>query len=141
MDLSDLSPPSTPVTTLGVAPPSIAIRLGQDRGLFPKITTEGVELSLRVVATLVMLGLFTLANWAVIDLIKSLAAVDRELLDAGKIQAADRLIDNKVIITLIAGTVTQVATFLVSITRYLFPTPDRPAKPKAGRSGAAAETA
>ena len=38
------------------------------------------------------------------------------------IRPSDRLINDKVILALIAGTVTQVVTVLLGITRYLFPT-------------------
>jgi hypothetical protein len=82
---------------------------------------DWAEFWLRVIVTIVVLVLFVFVNSKVLGLITNFASADIQQIEAKTITAQDRLINDKVILALIAGTVTQVVTVLIGITRYLFP--------------------
>lgn len=78
---------------------------------------------LRVAVSIFVLIMFGFVNYHVMALIEKFATADIEAIKDKLIEPKNRLIDSQVIMALIAGTVTQVVTVLLGITRYLFPSP------------------
>jgi hypothetical protein len=76
---------------------------------------------LRAGVCIAILRLFWIANTQVLYLVQKFASNDAAQIIAKQLPPADRLITPGVIMSLIAGTVSQVAVVLLGITRYLFP--------------------
>ena len=86
-----------------------------------KQADRGLRIGMAVALTVLFLALNGVVIWLVFDQI----ANDRALLVAKLIQPGERLITEKVYISLISGTVVQVAAIVVAIARYLFPARNR----------------
>lgn len=71
----------------------------------------------------VMTLLFVALNGAVIWLLHGAIQSDMAMLDQKLIEPGERLITENVYMTLIGGTVVQVAAIVLAIARYVFPAP------------------
>ncbi len=93
------------------------------RGEFPVAPTalEWLQFILRAGVCIAIVWLFWRVNAHVLDVIDAFAKTDAQQIAAKQIAAGDRVITASVIMSLIAGTVAQVAIILLGITRYLFP--------------------
>ena len=80
-------------------------------------------LLLRAVISVLIVGIFMWINYKVIGIVEKFAEADTSFIKEKIIQPNDRLINETVMMSLIAGTVTQVVTVLIGITRFLFPAP------------------
>ena len=83
------------------------------------------DTKLRKWMALSLTALFLVLNGAVVWLIWRSAQIDLQMIAAGTIKPAERLITEKVYMSLIGGTVLQVAAIVLAIARYLFPTNKR----------------
>lgn len=70
-----------------------------------------------------LVSVFMLWNWVVIDIVRSAAETDVQMIREKLIEPAHRTVTEKVYMSLIAATAVQVGTLLVVITRYLFRAP------------------
>jgi len=68
----------------------------------------------------VLVGLFVFVNLAVMGFIGVGMYVDNQLIISGK-ESVGRIITDKVIMALIAGTVVELGAMMYAITNYLFP--------------------
>jgi len=82
---------------------------------------DWLQFLLRAGVCIAIVWLFWRVNAHVLDVIDAFAKTDAQQIAAKQIAAGDRVISASVIISLIAGTVAQVAIILLGITRYLFP--------------------
>jgi hypothetical protein len=82
---------------------------------------DWLQFILRAGVCIAIVWLFWRVNAHVLDVIDAFAKTDAQQIAAKQIAAGDRVISTSVIISLIAGTVAQVAIILLGITRYLFP--------------------
>jgi hypothetical protein len=92
----------------------------QDITVYPT-ALDWLQFILRAGVCIAIVWLFWRVNAHVLDVIDAFAKTDAEQIAAKQIAAADRVISANVIMSLIAGTVAQVAIILLGITRYLFP--------------------
>lgn len=67
-----------------------------------------------------MLFLIIFVNAAVIFIVYKLMYIDAALLLGKSIKSSDRVIDSKAVLSLIAGSVTQVAAMFVFVVKFLF---------------------
>jgi hypothetical protein len=82
---------------------------------------DWLQFFLRAGVCIAIVWLFWRVNAHVLDVIDAFAKTDSQQIAAKQISAGDRVITASVIMSLIAGTVAQVAIILLGITRYLFP--------------------
>jgi hypothetical protein len=82
---------------------------------------DWLQFLLRAGVCIAIVWLFWRVNAHVLDVIDAFAKTDAQQIAAKQIAAGDRVISASVIMSLIAGTVAQVAIILLAITRYLFP--------------------
>jgi hypothetical protein len=76
-----------------------------------------LRVGMAIALTLLFLVLNAVVVWMLLDAVKD----DRAFLIAKLIQPSERQITDKVYMSLIGGTVLQVAAIVVAIARYLFP--------------------
>lgn len=76
--------------------------------------------TLRTVVAVLMLILIIFVNAAVIFIVYKLMYIDAALLIGGSIKSSDRVIDSKAVLSLIAGSVTQVAAMFMFVVKFLF---------------------
>jgi hypothetical protein len=76
---------------------------------------------LRVVMAVALTALFLVLNGVVVCMLLNAVENDRAFLVQKLISPGERLITDKVYMSLIGGTVLQVAAIVVAIARYLFP--------------------
>lgn len=76
---------------------------------------------LRVGMVVVMLGNFVGLEWAILGMVREAVANDTQYITAGLILPDQRLISEKVYMSLIGATVLQTAAIMASISNYLFP--------------------
>lgn len=76
---------------------------------------------LRIIMATVMTGLFVALNWAVLHAIQEAVAFDGQQLASKAITPDQRVITEKVYISLVGATAVQVAAAVLTIVRYLFP--------------------
>lgn len=97
---------------------------GSDRPLNPKEFVGDIQDSKdrthdrwrKTIVTLALVLLVAAMNWFVIDIVQEILQMDAELLKSKDIQAADRIVTESVILSLIGGTVAQVsALFLIAV--------------------------
>lgn len=67
-----------------------------------------------------MLFLIISVNAAIIFIVYKLMYIDAALLINGSIKSSDRVIDSKAVLSLIAGSVTQVAAMFMFVVKFLF---------------------
>ncbi|MGY3883884.1 hypothetical protein [Aeromonas veronii] len=67
-----------------------------------------------------MLSLIFIVNAAVIFIVYKMMYIDAALLIDKAIKSSDRVIDSKAVLSLIAGSVTQVAAMFVFVVKFLF---------------------
>lgn len=82
---------------------------------------DWAQLLLRAIISVAIVAIFIWINYSVIEIIAELAKQDSAFIGTKTIQPDDRLVNANVIMSLIAGTVAQVITVLLGITRFLFP--------------------
>lgn len=87
------------------------------------IKDKRADRALRVVMAIALTILFVALNAVVVYMLFDAVQADRAMLAAKLVQPADRLITDKVYMSLIGGTVLQVAAIVIAIARYLFPAP------------------
>ncbi len=90
----------------------------------PKATVtalDWLQFVLRAGVCIAIVWLFWRVNAHVLELIDNFAKTDAQQIAAKQIVSGDRVISANDIMSLIAGTVAQVAIILLGITRYLFP--------------------
>lgn len=75
----------------------------------------------RVVIIAVVLSLFLWLNYNVIRMIEEAVKIDISMLNAKLIIPNERIINTKIYLALITGTVIEVASLLIAIFGYLFP--------------------
>lgn len=76
--------------------------------------------TLRTVVALLMSLLIIFVNAAVIFIVYKLMYIDAALLIGGSIKSSDRVVDSKAVLSLIAGSVTQVAAMFMFVVKFLF---------------------
>ncbi|MCW8091594.1 hypothetical protein [Alteromonas sp. ASW11-130] len=82
------------------------------------------EAELRKNAAEDILNLFRKANLFVLGFLIILLIVDISLIYAGEASVEDRIVNEKVVMSLIGATVIQLGTIMISLSKYLFPTSD-----------------
>ena len=87
------------------------------------IKDKQADRTLRIGMAFALTFLFMALNVVVICMLFDAVRADRAMLAAKLVQPADRLITDKVYMSLIGGTVLQVAAIVIAIARYLFPAP------------------
>jgi len=99
-----------------------AAQLGEiDEETRARIRSTDTDTRVRLLMALVISALFIALNAAVIALVWSAFNADISLLRDNLIKNDQRLITEKVFMSLIGATVVQVGVTLVAITGYLFP--------------------
>ena len=76
-----------------------------------------------------VMALFVISNLFVLIGLGFVFWQDGVLLADGKIKPAERILDGKVIMALLGATTVQLGTVIYTITRAIFPTPERGSAP------------
>ena len=92
-----------------------------DEEKMARIRSMDTDTRVRLWMALVISALFIILNAAVMLLVWNAFQADMSLIRAKLIQSNQRLITDKVFMSLIGATVVQVGVTLVAITGYLFP--------------------
>lgn len=82
---------------------------------------EESEFHLRKEVAQSILQLFGIANTVVLFVILVLIGVDIWMLNTGLIKSAERIVDSKVVMTLVGATTVQMGAIVLTIASYLFP--------------------
>lgn len=85
------------------------------------IKDKRADRALRIVMAIALTLLFIALNAVVVYMLFDAVWADRAMLAAKLVQPTERLITDKVYMSLIGGTVLQVAAIVIAIARYLFP--------------------
>ncbi len=91
------------------------------RGLGLAARTWWAEFWLRVLICLVILSVFVVANIKVLQFIQGMVEFDQKALSDMKLPDYQPIVQSEVLLALIGGTVAQIVTVLLGITRYVFP--------------------
>ncbi|MCK4343323.1 MAG: hypothetical protein KAY37_16535 [Phycisphaerae bacterium] len=81
-----------------------------------------VDIKLRIAFFVVIALLFITLNAVVIWLVYTLVKIDHELLTTAGVAEVERVVDSKVLMSLIGATAVQVGAVIFAITKYLFDT-------------------
>jgi len=131
-----------------VARPAPQLDFGSSEGA-PSVSTRTIRsnllnldfavlILLRALMAFVLVVLFVAINYQVWQLIVQAFESDVELLRAKVIQPDQRLVTDKVLITLITATAVEVAVCIAAVVRYLFP--GKPRNPETSGSGSGSGT-
>lgn len=74
----------------------------------------------KTVVTLTLTLLTAGMNFYVINMVQNIASLELDLVSAGKLAGSDRLIDSKVYLALIAGTVAEVSALFFIVVKAMF---------------------